>query len=117
MSEPGWKKFERRIAGRHGGRRKPNDGSRQGSDTQETGAFVIQCKLGRSCPTYLRDWLDGIRAAAARHFDKTGIVVWKPRGARDDDALVLIALKDWIDLHGPLFGPGTETGRPAEGSG
>lgn len=99
MSDTSWKAFERRIAKRHKGRRIPVTGERAGADVVCDGPFVVQAKLGRCCPTYLRDWLDGIRAAGARQ-DKIGIVVWKPKGARDDNALVLLSLRDWLDLHG-----------------
>lgn len=102
MSDKSWKAYERRIAKRHGGQRIPVTGERAGADC-DCGLFVVQAKLGRSCPVYLRDWLDGIRAAAARR-DKgqVGIVIWKPKHARDDDSLVLLSLKDWQALHGPV---------------
>ena len=100
MSDRSWKAFERRIAKRHGGRRIPVTGERADVDC-DCGLFVVQAKLGRNCPTYLRDWLDGIRAAGARR-DKIGVVIWKPKGARDDNALVLLSLKDCQDLHGAM---------------
>ena len=98
MSDRSWKAFERRIAARHGGKRIPVTGERAGADC-DCGMFAVQCKLGRGMPSYLQDWLDGIRAAGARR-DKIGIIVWKPKGARDNDAIVVLSLRDWTDLHG-----------------
>ena len=98
MTDKAWKAYERRLAKRHGGRRIPVTGERAGADVV-AGPFVIQAKLGRRMPVYLRDWLDGIRAAGRKQ-DKVGVVIWKPKAARDDGAVVLLALRDWIDLHG-----------------
>ena len=98
MADKPWKAFERRIAARHGGKRIPVTGERHGADVL-TPMFAIQTKLRRGMPMFLRDWLDGIRAAAARH-GKVGVVIWKPPGVRDDNAVVLLSLRDWEDLHG-----------------
>jgi hypothetical protein len=63
--------------------------------------FAIQAKLRKRLPVFLMDWLDGIRATAARAGGgRIGIVIWKPPGVRDDNAVVLQSLKDWEDLHG-----------------
>ncbi len=103
MSDKSWKAFERRLGKRHGGKRIPVTGERDGADVVAvSGPFVIQAKLGRRFPSYLRAWLDGIRAAGQRAGGKTGIVVWKPKGVRDDNAMVLLSLKDWTELHGEL---------------
>ena len=50
-------------------------------------------------PSYLRGWLNGIVSAGER-VDKTGILIWKEPGARDDGAVVVLRLKDWQDWHG-----------------
>ena len=97
-----WKAFERRVAKRVGGKRIPVTGERDGADVVGGGPFVYQAKLRRGVPSYLRDWLRGIVAAGAR-CGATGVVVWKQPGALDDDALVLLRLKDWQDW------PGCET--------
>jgi len=80
---------------------------RHGADV-ETPLLCVQAKLGRCMPAYLNDWLSGIRGTA-RQKDKIGIVVWRPKGKRDDDAVVLIALKDFEDLHGELKDESSET--------
>ena len=94
-----WKAFERRIAKRVGGRRIPVTGERDGADVVGGGPFVYQAKLRKGVPAYLSSWIRGIVAAGARS-GATGVVVWKAPGARDDDALVLLRLKDWQDWHG-----------------
>jgi hypothetical protein len=100
VSDTSWKAFERRIAAALGTRRIPVTGERAGADLED-GLFVYQAKLGRRCPAYLREWLAGIRfAGAARSPGKVGVVVWKPKGGRDGDALVVLAFADWRDLHG-----------------
>ena len=93
-----WKAFERRIAKRVGGRRIPVTGEREGADVI-AGPFVYQAKLRRGLPSYLRDWLKGIVAAGERS-GTTGVVVWKGPHTNDDDAVVLLRLKDWQDWHG-----------------
>ena len=93
-----WKAFERRVAARVGGKRVPVTGERDGADVVAP-AFVYQCKLRRGLPSYLKDWLRGITMAGERA-GATGVVVWKAPHARDDDAVVVLRLKDWQDWHG-----------------
>ena len=99
MSDTSWKAFERRVAKRVGGRRIPVTGERDGADVIG-GPFVYQAKLRRGMPSYLRTWLQGITDAGERSGGATGVVVWKAPGGRDDDAVVLLRLKDWQDWHG-----------------
>ena len=98
MADRAWKAFERRIAKRVGGRRIPVTGERDGADVT-AGPFVYQCKLRRGLPSYLADWLRGIVTAGER-VGSIGIVVWKPPRRKDDEALVVLRLKDWQALHG-----------------
>ena len=98
MPDKSWKAFERRLAHRMGGKRIPVTGERDGADVV-AGPFVYQAKLRRGLPSYLRDWLRGIVAAAERS-GATGVVVWKQPNARDDDAVVVLRLKDWQEWHG-----------------
>ena len=93
-----WKAFERRVAKRVGGRRIPVTGERDGADVVAA-PFVYQTKLRRGVPSYLREWLRGIVAAGER-CGSTGVVVWKQPGALDDDAVVVLRLRDWQDWHG-----------------
>ena len=72
--------------------------------------FCYQAKLGRRCPAYLTEWLAGIVAAAlSRRPPKIGVVVFKPKRGRDEDAVVLLRWRDWLELHGtppaPVAGP------------
>ena len=97
MSDRAWKAFERRLARQLGTRRLPCDGSRAGADFVD-GMFAYQAKLGRRCPAYLREWLAGI-VAAGNHRGLVGVVVWKPKGTQDREALVLVRFRDWCDLH------------------
>ena len=110
MADKSWKAFERRIAKRVGGKRIPVTGERDGADVVAP-AFVYQCKLRRGLPTYLKGWLRGIVAAGARK-DSTGVVIWKTPGARDDDAVVVLRLRDWQDWHG-VEDTGSESEKPA----
>ena len=99
MADKSWKAFERRVAKRMGGKRIPVTGERDGADV-DAGPFVYQAKLRRGLPSYLREWLRGIVAAGERSGGATGVVVWKAPNARDDDAVVVLRLRDWQDLHG-----------------
>ena len=98
MSNKSWKAFERRLARRVGGRRIPVTGERDGADVI-AGPFVYQAKLRRGLRSYLRDWLRGIVAAGERS-GTTGVVVWKAPRALDDEAVVVLRLKDWQAWHG-----------------
>ena len=110
MPDKAWKQAERRIAALLGGRRIPVTGEREGADVLvgPPGAevFAVQVKQRRGMPTYLHDWLRGIRVAADRHGPQcTGIVVWRePRGGHgrgdEDAAVVVLSLRDWRALHG-----------------
>ena len=104
MSDQTWKAWERRIARRLGGRRIPVTGERDGADVA-AGQFVYQAKLGRRMPGYLRTWLRGIVGAGARQDPPAiGAVVWKPPAGLDHEAVVLLRLCDWEELHGPWEG-------------
>ena len=98
MPDKSWKAFERRLARRVGGRRIPVTGERDGADVVAL-PFVYQAKLRKGVPDYLKAWLRGIVAAGERS-GATGVVVWKAPGARDDDAVVVLRLKDWQAWHG-----------------
>jgi hypothetical protein len=97
MSDRAWKAFERRLARQLGTHRIPVTGERAGADFRD-GLFAYQAKLGRRCPAYLREWLAGIVAAGERR-GLVGVVVWKPKGTRDRDALVVLRFADWRELH------------------
>jgi hypothetical protein len=98
VSDTGWKQFERRCARALGLERIPVTGERDGADFRD-GMFAYQAKKGRRFPSYLTDWLCGIRATAARSA-RVGVVIWQDRGKRDADAVVVLAFRDWVELHG-----------------
>lgn len=100
MADTRWKAFERRCAQLLGTQRIPVTGERNGADA-ETPLFAIQFKKRACVPGYLRDWLTGIRAAAAAR-RKIGIVVMQNPGGQDLDSFVVVSLRDWLDLHGPI---------------
>lgn len=104
-----WKGFERRLAECLNGKRIPVTGmDRHGADVV-TPMFCIQAKLRKGQPSYLREWLDGICLTALAS-NRIGVVIWKTpgRGKPDDDALVVMRLKDFEALHGTAH-----TGEPA----
>lgn len=102
MSDTRWKAFERRCAVLLGTRRIPVTGERAGADA-ETSLFCFQFKKRSIVPGYIREWLDGIRcAAAARSPQKIGVVVMQNPRRQDLDAFVVMSLKDFIELHGPV---------------
>jgi hypothetical protein len=108
MTDRGWKKLERRLARDVGSERIPVTGERQGADFED-GMFCFQAKLGRAMPGYLGAWLAGIRAAGSRRAPpKIGVVIWKPKHARDTDAVVLLTWADWVALHGSVS-PGEDS--------
>ena len=99
MSDKAWKRLERTVAHALGTTRIPVTGiDRDGADVSH-GPFVYQCKLGRRFPSYLRDWLDGIRATGKRT-NQVGVVVWREKGTRTADALVCLRWADWVDIVG-----------------
>lgn len=99
MSDRGWKQFERRISRDHGVERRPNTGERDGSDAMPHPLFSFQMKLRKAIPKCIREWSDGIHAAAKRD-GKVGVLIVKEPGLRDENALVIVRYRDWIDLHG-----------------
>ena len=71
--------------------------------------FEVQAKLRAGQPAYLKRWLREICASANKR-ERIGIVVWKEpgtaggRGSSDDNALVVMRFKDFVDLHGEVYG-------------
>ncbi len=98
MSNPGWKKFERRCARDMGTERIPVTGERHGADAANP-LFCFQFKLRRSFPAWLWEWLSGIQGSA-KASGRVGVLVLKKPRQRDAEALVVLSWKDWCDLHG-----------------
>jgi hypothetical protein len=101
-----WKAAERRVAADLGGARIPVTGiDRDGADVV-TPMFHVQVKLRKALPAWLWGWLDGIRLDAQPH-GKTGILILKKPRQRDEDGLVILSYRDFVDLHGtPSQGEG-----------
>ncbi len=98
MSDKTWKARERRTAQALGGRRIPVTGERDGADI-ETPLLCVQQKHGRRRPAFLQGWLSGICATAARK-GKIGLVVWSAQHEAHGEAVVILRLDDFQQLHG-----------------
>lgn len=61
--------------------------------------FAFQMKLRKTIPKCIREWSDGICRTAARD-GKIGVVIMKEPGKHDDNALVVVRYRDWVELHG-----------------
>ena len=82
------------------GKRIPVTGiDRDGADVTSD-LFAVQVKHGRRRPSYLADWLSGIRAQALA--PQVGVVVWCDNRECLEDAVVLMSMKDFVDLHGKV---------------
>ncbi len=100
MPDKTWKARERMTAARLGGQRIPVTGEREGADV-ETPLLCVQHKHGRRRPAFLQAWLRGICGTAQRK-GKVGLVVWSMPREAQDDAVVILRLKDFEALHGTL---------------
>ena len=98
MKARSWKGAETRFARDVGSERKPCDGSRNGADFTD-GLCCYQLKVRKAIPGWLWDWLSGIQGTATGH-GKQGVLVLKHPRQKDEDALVVLSWKAWVDLHG-----------------
>jgi hypothetical protein len=98
MSNPGWKKAERRMARDVGSERIPVTGERHGADFR-CGVACYQLKVRGMLPSWLWGWLSGIQASAKRE-GKAGVLVLKQPRQKDTEALVILSWSDWVSLHG-----------------
>lgn len=99
MAEKAWKRFETRISRDHGVERQPVTGDREAGDSKAHPMFVFQMKLRQSIPKCIREWSDGVCGTATRE-RKIGVLIVKEPGKHDENALVILRYKDWVDLHG-----------------
>lgn len=98
MADKGWKKAERRMARDVGSERIPVTGERHGADFED-GIASYQLKVRRAIPGWLWTWLSGIQGHAKAK-GKAGVLVLKHPRQQDEDALVVLSWKHWIELHG-----------------
>ena len=98
MPDKAWKQFERRVARDHGCERIPVTGERDGADARNP-MFSFSMKLRKSVPKCIREWSDAIHRAAQKD-GTTGVLIVKEPGKRDENALVILRYRDWVDLHG-----------------
>ncbi len=95
---PAWKDLERVCARRLGGQRAGPTG-RKGSDVLHP-LFAIECKERKVLPTWLLDAMS--QSVGAAQVDQTAIVVLHQLGARHDNDLVVMRLRDFEDWAGRL---------------
>jgi len=81
-----------------GTERIPVTGERDGSDFTDTIA-CYQLKVRRMLPAWLWAWLGGIQGTARRQ-GRIGVLVLRVPRMRDEEALVVLAWRDWVALHG-----------------
>lgn len=101
MPEKRWKVFERRVSRDHGVERQPITGERDGSDAMPHPLFCFQMKLRKAIPKCIREWSDSIHRSAQKS-GKCGVLIVKEPGKHDDNALVIVRYRDWVDLHGSV---------------
>ena len=92
-----WKRRERDVAKALHGKRIPVTGERAAADVL-TPLFCVQVKHGRRRPSYLADWLAGICSHVKD--GQVGIVVWCDNREPLREAVVLLRMRDFQDLHG-----------------
>jgi hypothetical protein len=90
-----WKQGEIRIAQILGGRRVPVTGRSRGDAPDiEHPALSLEVKHGRHVPKLLETALE--QAEKAVRGGKTPVVVMHPHGARYDDCLVILRIRDFV---------------------
>lgn len=103
-----WKQRERNVAKVLNGKRIPVTGiDRHGADVV-TPLLHVQVKHGRRRPAFLAEWLDGI-CGTAEACGKIGMVVWSANREPQGDAIVMLKLSDFEQLHGKVQAQGRET--------
>ena len=98
MPDKGWKAAERRMAKDVGTTRIAVTGERHGSDFTD-GLCCYQLKVRKAIPGWLWAWLAGIQGAGSKA-GKQGVLVLKRPRERDEDAIVVLSWKSWVELHG-----------------
>lgn len=92
-----WKQAERQVAKRLGGRRVPVTGRARGDAPDiEHPLLSVEVKLRRRLPEWLQQAMQ--QAEAAARDGKLPVAVLHQAGARYDDALCLLKLRDLIGV-------------------
>lgn len=97
MPDKGWKAFERRCSRDLGVERIPVTGERNGADAA-TEKVCLQFKLRKALPKWLWEWLAGIVGTATKD-GKIGALVVKIPRMLDDESIVMLRWKDFVELH------------------
>jgi hypothetical protein len=113
VKRSGWKGVERRMARDVGTERIPVTGERHGADFED-GIAVYQVKCRRVIPGWLWGWLEGIQGTG-KGKGKAGCLVLKTPNQRDEDALVVVSWKHWVELHGTPKGEYTDVEMACKG--
>lgn len=92
MGEATWKRTERAVAGRLGGRRVPVSGRGGGPDVEHSW-LAIEVKSRRKLPQWLQKAMD--QALAAARLSQLPVVVLHEHGQRHLNDLVLMRLHDF----------------------
>jgi hypothetical protein len=100
MSNPQWKRTERRIAALLGGTRVPISGRQRGDQPDIAHAdFSIEVKHRATIPAWLTDAMHQSEAAAGA--DQLPIVIIHEHGKPYADALVVLKLSQFVERHIP----------------
>lgn len=101
MSRRDWKRVEREIALRLGGRRVPVTGRSRGDAPDIQHPFLaIEVKTRTAFPALLTEAM--AQADACRQPGQTPVAVVHRKGSQYGDALVCMRLRDFVDWHGPV---------------
>ena len=95
-----WKGCERAIAAKMGGQRLSNHALGQAVPDVETDAYSVECKVRQLLPA----WLTGAVEQAYRNATpgKLPLVVLHEAGRRHDNDLVVVRLKDFVEMWGDV---------------
>jgi len=97
MSEQQWKRNEREIASRLGGQRIPVSG-RAGKPDIDHKWLAVEVKLKRRLPIWLKSAL--FQAEVAARPGQLPVTILHELGARHDDDIVLVRLRDFREWFG-----------------
>jgi len=96
MTDPAWKKLERKVAKNLHGRRIPCSGvSSDFKGDVETDSYLIDCKHGKQIPKTIISWFEKIKKDAEK-VGKEPALVLKPKGKHYE--LVVISMQNFKKL-------------------